>query len=304
MGLAPNARSLGEAARREPSTPPSDFRPIKLGTTPILDPQRPTPPGVIFMTTSELGALDDAMACCGRYTLRNTQHQSFAGLTTDGGLIFAVHSKFGGKSVLSMGAFDRHGTPVVPEDRYQKAMEKIVPKAEKVIIMDAKSTGGPLGLKTNGSNPRAGVYASNKQMIFDFGFTVADDNWSVDADASMEIDWKGNLTKQVYGAKGRYDDFSLGGRAERAGTATTQVIEAAYDNGRYNVGAKRSQSGGVRNLEVNAGVKIGKNATLGVYWKPDVRPPTQAPKPKTFSKDEVVPLEDYSNFGITFKLEI
>jgi hypothetical protein len=304
MGLAPNTRSLGETARREPSKSPSDFWPIRIGSSPILDPQRPTPPGIIFMTTSELAAIDDAMACCGRYTLRNTQHQSFAALTPDGSSIFAVHSNFAGKNIISLGGFDRNGTPIVPTDDQQKQLFKFVPKAEKIIVLDAKSKTGPLGVKLNGTNPRAAVYASNKQMIFDFGFTVADDNWSLDADASMEMDWKGNLTKQVYGAKGRYDDFSLGGRAERAGTATTQVIEAAYDNGRYNIGAKRSQSGGVRNLEVNAGMKIGKNATLGVYWKPDVRPPTQAPKPKTFSKDEIMPFNDYSNFGITFKLEI
>ncbi|WJH39376.1 hypothetical protein N7E02_21405 [Aliirhizobium terrae] len=256
------------------------------------------------MTTPELRSIDDAMDCCGRYTLRNTQHQSIAGLTPDGSSIFAVHSNFAGKNFVSVGGFDRFGTPIVPTADQQKILFNFVPKAEKIIILDAKSKTGPLGVKLNGTNPRVAAYASNKEMIFEFGFTIADDKWSIDTDTSVELDWKGNLKKEVYGVKGRYDAFSAGGRMERAGGATTQIFEAAYNDGRYDVGAKRSQSGANSNLEVNAGMKVGRNARLGVYWKPNVRPPTQAPLPKTFSKDEVVPFEDYSNFGITFKIEI
>ncbi len=297
MGLAPQTRTLGEASK-----PKSDFRPIKLGTAPILDPTRPVPPGVVFMSTSELAALDDAMSCCGRYTLQNTQHHSIAGVTSDGHSIFAVHSKFGGRNLVSIGAFDPLGTPVVPTSEHRATLLKFVPKSEKIIVMDAKASGA-LGFRTNGTNPRGGVYVGNRTMVFDLGFTISDDpSWSIDGDASITTDWDGRVKSQAYGLKGRYEDASLSARMERSGTQTTHIVEAAYD--RFTLGARQTSGGASRNRQVTAGWRVARNATISVYWKPDVRPPTSAPLPKTFSIRDQPAFEDYSNYGLTFKIEL
>ncbi|TWF52021.1 hypothetical protein [Neorhizobium alkalisoli] len=308
MPIPSQARQAGQAAQaaaqQQQATP--EFRPIILhsGQSFPGPGDTVTQSGVIFSgNTAYLDDLDNLMSCRGGYCVRNTLHDGIAGLMPDGRLVFGVNSRIDGRYTTMMGAFDKAGQPSPPTAKEQKLLGNLLHNSENRIVLATK-TRNDIGFKTEGTNPRGGVYVANGTITFDLGYEHKfNDNTSLGGEASATMDWEGrqvlSRSASLYGKTG---DLSFRAGLERAGQTLTQTAELR--KGRYFANAKVSSDGTSRNREYNIGADITKSTTLTVNLRPDYRPPSTAPaQPYRFDPANPTPLPDHSNAKITLSIK-
>lgn len=302
MGLAPYARQAGNDARNDAKKDDFDFYPIPLTSFPLLNNSCDSglASGVIFSGQASDATTGDALSCCGRYGLLNTDHQGIAGLWPDGSLLFAVNSRIGGKRCTAIGAFDPKGKPVAPTKAQKDILSKYVPKDSRPIVMDAKSSGA-LGIKTNGTNPNGGVYIGKNQIIYEFGGSLAiGQQRSIVANGSVTTDWAGKATGRAIDLTLKDGGNSIGASLQQNGKQLVRQVNAKA--GDWTMMGKLATSPGQRTREIDLGYHPNDKITVTAYWKPDNKPPTSAPRPTVQQLINPPTMPDYSNFGI--KLEI
>lgn len=296
-------RAANTAAQKPKAVPP--FRPIILHSGQSFSGAGSSSgnSGIIFSGhTAQLGDFDKAIQCGGSYCLRNSQHDGIAGLTDDGRVIFSVTSRINGRDTTVIGAFDRSGQPSPPTQKDVKLLDSIVPSAKSRLVLDTK-TRSDLGVKLNGDNATAAMYADRNKITFDLSYLHQFDNkTSLGMDASATADYK---TRQVLsrsvGVSGKSGDLSGRIGFEQAGLTRTGTAELRKDNLFMN--AKYSTDGVNQNREYNFGADINKSTTLTVTLRPDQKPPSMAPAPSyKFDPMNPGPIPDHSNAKIELKI--
>ncbi|MEB2845584.1 hypothetical protein [Endobacterium cereale] len=259
--------------------------------------------GVIFSGhTAQLGDFDKALQCGGSYCLRNSQHTGSAGLTDDGRVIFSVTSRINGRDTTVIGAFDQSGQPSPPTDKEVKLLDKIVPSAKSRLVLDTK-TRSDLGVKLNGDNATAAMYADRNTIKFNVSYLHQFDNkTSLGVDAAATADYK---TRQVLsrsiGVSGKSGDLSGRVAFEQAGLTRTGTAEVR--SGKLFGNVKYATDGTNQNREYNFGADINKSTTLTVTLRPDYQMPKTAAAPSfKFDPMKPDPIPDHSNAKIELKI--
>lgn len=298
---------LATQAAKQQSKAPQGFREINLNVTPVLSGCGPgaTATGLTFDGySSDQSYLNTQFECGGKYSLQGSHYEGVAGITDDGTTIFAVNSRINGMHRTMMGAFDIDGKPKAPTTAQEKILAGLLKNSERRIKPDAKSS-GVLGVSTNGTNPRGGVYFGDRKIVYDFGFRLSDDPAAndpkkyVDFSTSVETDFNNRVTRQSYDIKGRNDKFTAFAGMDRNGNGSSMSYRAGAGYGDFSASARHANNGGTKTSEVDLAWNINKEMTLTASWRPDNRPPTSLPA-STF-KDPGA-FNDFSNYSL--KLEI
>lgn len=259
--------------------------------------------GVIFSGhTTQLGEFDKALQCGGQYCLRNSQHTGTAGLTDDGRVIFSVTSRINGRDTTVIGAFDQSGQPSPPTQKEIKLLGNIVAPAKNRLVLDTK-TRSDLGVKLNGDNATAAVYADRSTITFDLSYRHDFNNkTSLGVEASATADYKtGDVLKQSIGLRGKSGDFSGRLAYEQAGLTRTGIAEVR--NGNLFGNAKYSTDGTNQTREYSFGADLNKSTTLTVTLRPDYKMPRTAPAPSfKFDPTKPEPIPDHSNAKIELRI--
>ncbi|MGF9563252.1 hypothetical protein [Neorhizobium sp. JUb45] len=301
------AAKLAAQTTKQQSKAPQGFREINLNVNPVLSGCGPgaTATGLTFDGSSaDDSYLNSQFQCGGKYSLKGSHYEGVAGITDDGTTIFAVNSRINGAYRTMMGAFDIDGKPKAPSTAQQKILAGLLKNSERRLMPDAKSS-GVLGAKTNGTNPRAGVYVGDKKIVYDFGFRVADDpaannpNKYIDVSASVESDFNHRVTKQSYDIKGRNGAFTGFVGMDRNGNGSQMGYRAGAGYGDFSASARHANNSGAKTSELDLAWNINKDMTLTASWRPDNRPPTSLPA-STLKNPGA--FQDFSNYSL--KLEI
>ncbi len=230
MALPTVTRPTGQASANTnaQSTPPV-FRPIPLSISPNLSGSEGK--SKVVLSGRELDAvIDESFSVYEKYNLRRTQHQSVAGMTSDGYMLYAINSRVGARDYTAMGAFDPAGKPVEPTSSQKKLLENYISNPGKLITMDAKSK-TVIGLKTNGINPNVSVYTDLASKHTTFYFDTSFDKASLKADGSVELDKRMNVVNSALNVSGGGNGFTGKASYQRAGGVVSTALDAAYRPG-------------------------------------------------------------------------
>lgn len=224
----PRPTGQGAANKNAQGTPPV-FRPIPLSSSPNLSGSEGK--ATVVLSGRELDAIiDETFSVYEKYNLRRTQHQSVAGMTSDGYLLYAINSRVGARDYTAMGAFDPTGKPVEPTSSQRKLLGNYISNPGKLITMDAKSN-SVIGLKTNGINPNVSVYTDLASKNTTFYFDTSFDTASLKADGSVTLDKRMNLAKRALNVSGGGNGFTGKASYEKAGDVVNASLDAAYRPG-------------------------------------------------------------------------
>jgi hypothetical protein len=256
----------------------------------------------VFRGSSLDAIIDESLSCCGKYTLRNTQHHSVAGITSDGCTIFAVNCQIGGRCCTAMGAFDRFGKPIPLTMPQQNLLGKYIPNTQNAMIPDAKSP-TVIGLKSSSGNPTFGVYvdAPNKQFIFHVNGSLDDPD--LKTHASMTLNKDGKIVGSAVDATFTKGGFQAAGSSKFNDRfkVTESSLQLSATNGRWSAGAGVTRSGTETVRQAEISYQNPKLYKVTVSLRPDEKTPTTPSRPD-FSKPPS--FEDHSTFRIKIEINL
>lgn len=228
------------------------FRTIPLTSAPNLS--GPDGKATVVLSGSELEAsLNDDFSALAKYNLRRTQHQSVAGMTSDGYLLYAINSRVGARDYTAMGAFDPTGKPVEPSSSQKTLLKNYVSNPGKIITLDAKSN-SLIGLKTNGVNPNVSVYTDLASKSTTFHFDTSFDRASLKAEGDVTLDKRLNVVDRAFSVSGGGNGFSGKASYQKAGDVVNTALDVAYRPGDTGFGVQGlvQKNGDVLNRRLGA----------------------------------------------------
>ncbi len=295
MGLVPRTQPTGPKT----TTADDDFRLIPLSNRPLFGEGLQS--GIVFGGHSLDAVIDNSLSCCGKYTLRNTQHHSVAGLTSDGCLLFAVNCQIGGRCCTAMGGYDPMGEPIVPTLAQQTLLKTRLPNADNLMVWDAKP--GSIGLKMNGANPNASVYfnALKKELNFHINASWADPD--IKAHTSLTVD------KDLKFAGGSLDvEAAVKGFKAIASTdfdnklrATNSSLQLAATHRSLTATGSMKTAGKETTRQLDLSYQATKRVKITASWLPDNKP---QPAPKVEFPFKPASFHDASKFRIELKIDL
>ncbi|MBA8877611.1 hypothetical protein [Phyllobacterium myrsinacearum] len=297
MGLAPRTQPLGPKSTRADD---DDFHPIPLSSAPLFEGGQPL--GVVFNGRSLDAVIDDSLSCCGKYSLKNTQHYSIAGITRDGCLLFAVNCRIGGRCCTAMGVFDPSGKPMAPTLPQQNLLGKYMPNSDNPIILDAKSKSA-IGFKTNDTNPSVGVYAdlSKKNIIFDFKASLADPAITANGSLVLDKNFKpSSSTLDVTTTQGIVT-ATASSAFDNKFHATSHALKISAAKDKFSATGNWKRSGDETTRQLDIGYQASKRVKITASWLPDTKP---AAPPKLSFPLKPAAFQDDSKFRIELKIDL
>lgn len=131
--------------------------------------------GIVFTGYTKDASLDnDALSCCGSYTLRNSIHAAIAATTPDECTIFALKSVIDQRPCLAVGGFDKNGKPVeLTKSQFDKLT---LPLSNPTTVSPILGTEPALGVQMRNANSTYGFKynAQTDLYIFNYSNSIAE----------------------------------------------------------------------------------------------------------------------------------